>query len=163
LTDETSGSASPQGRDTQAAASQPPPLPDSLPQDLRDFIECRSDSTTIENGPVTWVQLPDAATGLLGKAAPELTITPGQVAGTASLKVKIGFMSITLPTTVAGGKLAIDTSKLPFWAPSSVRGDVASFVDGLNDWLAANGKALAPPTFDDAGMMLTKVPLPPGA
>ncbi len=153
----------PQGQSMPAAASQPPPLPDSLPQDLRDFIECRSDSAAIANGPVTWVQLPDAATGLLGKAPPELTIKPGQAPGTASLKVKIGFMSITLPTTVTGGKLAIDTSKLPFWAPSSVKDDVATFVDGLNDWLAANGKALAPPTFDDAGMTLTKVPLPPGA
>lgn len=143
--------------------NQPPPLPASLPQDLRDFIECRSDSATIANGPVTWVELPDAATGLLGKAPPELTVTPGEDAGTATLQVKIGFMSVTLPTSVAEGKLAIDTSKLPFWAPSSVKGDVASFVDGLNDWLAANGKALAPPTFSDAGMTLTKVPLPPGA
>ena len=142
--------------------NQPPPLPDSLPQDLRDFIECRSDSATIANGPVTWVELPDAATGLLGKAPPELTVTPGEEAGTATLRVKIGFMSVTLPTSVAGGKLAIDTSKLPFWAPSSVKGDVMSFVDGLNDWLAANGKALAPPTFSDAGMTLTKEPLPPG-
>lgn len=143
--------------------NQPPPLPDSLPQDLRDFIECRSDSATIANGPVTWVQLPDAATGLLGKAAPELTVTPGEAVGTATLRVKIGFMSVTLPTSVAGGRLAIDTSKLPFWAPSSVKGDVASFVDGLNEWLASNGKALAEPTFGNEGMTLTKVPLPPRA
>jgi hypothetical protein len=142
---------------------QPPPLPASLPQDLRDFIECRSDTATIANGPVTWVQLPDAATGILGKAPPELTITPGQDAGTASLRVKIGFMSVTLPTSVIGGKLAIDASRLPFWAPSSVKDDVASFVDSLNEWLAANGKALAPPTFSDAGMTLTKVPVLPGA
>src|SRR5687767_4228351 len=139
--------------------SQPPPLPASLPQELRDFIECRSDSTTIANGPVTWVELPDAATGLLGKAAPELTVTPGEAPGTATLRIKIGFVSVTLPTSVADGKLAIDTSKLPFWAPSSVKGDVASFVDSLNAWLAANGMALAPPAFSDAGMTLTKVPL----
>ena len=143
--------------------NQPPPLPASLPQDLRDFIECRADAATIANGPVTWVELPDAATGLLGKAAPELTVTPGEDAGTATLRIKIGFMSVTLPTSVVGGKLTIDTTKLPFWAPSSVKGDVASFVDSLNDWLAANGKALAPPTFSDIGMTLTKVPLPPGA
>jgi hypothetical protein len=140
---------------------EPPPLPAGLPQDLRDFIECRSDSATIGNGPVTWVDVPDAATGLLGKAPPELTVTPGEDAGTATLRVKIGFVSVTLPTSVAGGKLAIDTSKLPFWAPSSVKGDVASFVDSLNDWLAANGRRLAPPTFSDAGMTLTKVALPP--
>ncbi len=140
--------------------NQPPPLPDTLPQDLRDFIECRADSATIANGPVAWVQLPDAASGILGKAAPELTITPGEPAGTATLRVKIGFMSVTLPTAVVDGKLTIDTSKLPFWAPSSVKGDVALFVDGLNEWLASNGKALAAPTFGDAGMTLTKVPLP---
>jgi hypothetical protein len=103
------------------------------------------------------------ATGILGKAPPELTITPGQDAGTASLRVKIGFMSVTLPTSVIGGKLAIDASRLPFWAPSSVKDDVASFVDSLNEWLAANGKALAPPTFSDAGMTLTKVPVPSGS
>src|SRR5688572_27900707 len=130
--------------------SQPPPLPASLPQELRDFIECRSDSTTIANGPVAWVVLPDAATGILGKAAPELTITPGEPVGTATLRVKLGFMSVSLPTAVVDGKLAIDTSKLPFWA-GSVKGDVASFVDGLNEWLASNGKLLAAPTFGDEG------------
>jgi len=138
--------------------TQPPPLPPELPADLRDFIECRSQTVTIANGPMTWVRLPEAASGFMaGGSGPVLTVRPGDAPGTALLSVKLGFLSAALPAAVVDGKLVIETSKLPFWAPGSVRADITAFVDSLNSWLAENGYALAAPTFDDGGMTLTKV------
>jgi hypothetical protein len=138
--------------------TQPPALPPGLPADLRDFIECRTETATIANGPMTWVQLPDAASGFLGKgSAPVLTVKAGSVPGTAELSVKVGFLSATLPAAVREGRLQIETSKLPFWAPGSVAQEITGFVASLNGWLAANGYQLGKPTFDAAGMTLTKV------
>lgn len=136
-------------------------LPPSLPEDLRAFLECRADRATIRNGPVTWVEIPAGARGMLGGAAhPELTVTPGPVAGTAYLQVKAGWVSAKLPAMVSGGQLKVDTSKLPFLAPGSVKADIQRFVGELNARLAANGKALGDPTFGPEGMTLTKVDAP---
>lgn len=144
--------------------SQPPPLPPELPDDLRDFIECRSASVTIADGPMAWVRLPDAASGFLGRdTRPVLTVRPGRTPGTADLSVKLGFLSASLPAAVVDGRLVIETSRLPFWAPASVADDIAAFVDSLNGWLASNGHELGVPTFDGGGMTLTKVPLRAGA
>jgi hypothetical protein len=136
-------------------------LPSNLPEDLRAFLECTADRATIRNGPVTWVEIPASARGMLGGAAhPELTVTPGPAAGTAYLQVKAGWVSARLPAMVAGGRLKIDTSKLPMLTPGSVKADIQRFVDELNARLAANGKALGVPSFGPDGMTLTKVDAP---
>jgi len=136
-------------------------LPPNLPEDLRAFVDCTGDRATIRNGPVTWVEIPPAARGMLGGAMhPDLTVTPGPVAGTAYLEIKAGWLAARLPAMVSGGRLKIDTSKLPFLAPASVKADIQRFVDELNARLAANGKALGEPTFEPEGMTLTKVDAP---
>ena len=133
-------------------------LPPSIPEDLRAFLDCRVDQATIANGPVTWVEIPANVRGMLGGAThPELTVSPGSAPATAVLQVKAGWVKATLPASVVEGRLAIDTSKLPFMAPTSIARDIRRFVDEVNDRLAANRKALAPPTFGPAGMTLTKV------
>ena len=133
-------------------------LPPNLPDELRAFLECHGTQATIRNGPVTWVEIPPSARGMLGGAVhPELTVTPGPAAGTAYLQVKAGWVSARLPVMVANGLLKIDSSKLPFLAPKSVRSDIDRFVDELNARLAANGKALGQPSFGPQGMTLTKV------
>src|ERR1044071_4975645 len=87
-------------------------LPPSLPEDLRAFLECRGDRATIANGPVEWVEIPPNVRGMLGGATrPELTVAPGSSPSTAIFTVKAGWVSATLPASVTGGKLAIDTSK----------------------------------------------------
>ena len=135
-------------------------LPPSLPEDLRAFLECRGDRATIANGPVEWVEIPPNVRGMLGGATrPELTVAPGSSPSTAIFTVKAGWVSATLPASVTGGKLAIDTSKLPFLAPRSIATQIKQFVDELNGRLAANGKALGEPTFGPEGMTLTKVSL----
>ena len=136
-------------------------LPASVPDDLRAFLECRADRATIRNGPVTWVEIPPSARGMLGGVAhPDLTITPGQSPGAALLQIKAGWVSAKLPAMVSGGRLRVDTSKLPFLAPRSVKTDIERFVDELNARLAAHGKALREPTFGPDGMTLTKVDAP---
>jgi hypothetical protein len=136
-------------------------LPSNLPEDLRAFLECRSDQATIANGPVTWVEIPPGARGMLGGAVhPDLTVTPGPVPGTAYLRIKAGWVTAQLPAMVSSGRLKVDTSKLPFLAPASVKSDIQRFVEEVNARLAANGKALAEPRFGPEGMTLTKVDAP---
>ena len=133
-------------------------LPPNLPADLRAFVECTGDRATIANGPVEWVDIPPNVRGMLGGAVrPELTVVAGRAPGTAVITVKAGWVSATLPASVVDGHLRIDTSKLPFLAPRSIATGIQGFVSALNGRLAANGKALAEPTFGPDGMTLRKV------
>ena len=133
-------------------------LPPSLPADLRAFLDCTGDVATMAHGPVEWSDIPANVRGLLGGAAhPELQVTPGPKPSSAVLRIKAGWVSATLQASVLDGKLSIDTSKLPMLAPRSIGADIQRFADALNATLAANGKALAPPSFGAAGMTLTKV------
>jgi hypothetical protein len=136
-------------------------LPASVPADLRAFLECTTDAATIANGPVTWVEIPPKARGMFGGAThPELRVAPGASPSTAVLRISAGWVSATLPASVVEGRLAIDTSKLPFLAPASIAIEIRRFVDAINGRLAANGKALDEPTFGPEGMTLRKVDRP---
>lgn len=136
-------------------------LPPNLPDDLRAFLQCTGEEATIANGPVAWVEIPPNVRGLLGGAAhPVLDVLPGSTPSTATLRVTAGWVAATLPATIADGRLSIDTSKLPMLAPRSIAADIQGFVAALNGRLAANGKALAEPSFGPSGMTLTKVDRP---
>lgn len=133
-------------------------LPASVPAELRAFIECTADAATIANGPVTWVEIPRNARGMLGGAVhPELQAAPGATPSTAILRISAGWVSATLPASVVDGRLAVDTSKLPFLAPPAIAIEIRRFVEAINARLAANGKALGEPTFGPEGMTLRKV------
>ena len=133
-------------------------LPPNLPADLRAFLDCTGDVATIANGPIEWVEIPVNVRGLLGGASrPELQVSPGPAPSSALLRVQAGWVSATLPASVVDGRLAIDTSKLPMLAPASIAIEIRRFVDALNGRLAANGKALATPSFGADGMTLRKV------
>ena len=137
----------------------PPPLPAGVPQELRDFVECRATTATLANGPMTWLEIPSEARGFLGGKPPVLDIRPTGKPGESTLSIKAGFISVSLPAVVSGGRLSINTSKLPFWAPSDIAAEIDRFVGSLNGYLAQNGFALGEPTFGPEGMTLTKVPL----
>jgi hypothetical protein len=133
-------------------------LPSNLPADLRAFLDCTGDVATIANGTVEWAEIPANVRGMLGGASrPELAITPGPDASSAVLRVQVGWASATLTASVVDGDLAIDTSRLPMLAPGAIATGIQRFVHALNARLAANGKALAPPSFGADGMTLTKV------
>lgn len=144
-------------------AVAPPPLPANLPQDLRDFIECRADVVRIANGPVDWIDVPEEARQAFGKdTKAQVQITPGAGTNTdvatADLKISVGPLSATVPMAIHDGKLLIDSSGLPDWAPAAMADELDRFQNRLNAWLAANGRKLAPPYFSDGGILLTKVP-----
>jgi hypothetical protein len=139
---------------------KPPELPVEVPADLRDFVECRATSVTVRDGPQAWVTLPDQATGFVPKGSkPELRITPGSAAGSATVEVRVAFVAVRLSATVTAGRLSIDTSALPWWAPASIRTEVASWVEQLNAWFTSNGNGLSPPEFGSGEVTLRKVPL----
>jgi hypothetical protein len=142
--------------------ASPPELPAATPQDLRDFVECRAASVTIKDGPQAWVSLPAEARNLLfGNPKPDLRIRPGPTPEAATIEVKISFVSVSLPASITSGRLAIDPTGLPGWAPASIGAALTSFVDDLNAWFEANGVGLAPPTFGAGQVSLSKVPLAP--
>lgn len=133
-------------------------LPTNLPEEMRAFLACTGDTATIANGPVAWIEIPPNVRGLVGGAAhPELRVKPGITPSTAILRVSAGWITATLPAAVVDGRLSVDTSKLPMLAPRSIATDIQRFVEQLNHRLAANGKALAEPTFGPSGMTLTKL------
>jgi hypothetical protein len=133
-------------------------LPPELPADLRAFLECTGDATTIANGPIQWLEIPANVRGLLGGASQAaLEMQPGPAPASALVKVRAGWVSATLTATIVGGRLTIDSLKLPMLAPRSIATAIEDFVSALNTRLAANGKALAPPSFGTGGMTLTKI------
>jgi hypothetical protein len=139
-----------------------PRLPPEVPDDLRRFVECTADSVTIADGPLTWVSLPAEATLFLSRdTKPELRISPGPAPSSATARVKVGFISAELGLQVSNGRLVVDASRLPGWAPASVADGLRLAVDELNAWFAQNGVALAPPTFGPAGTTFRKVRLGP--
>jgi hypothetical protein len=142
---------------------KPPELPPNLPQDLRDFVECRSTSVTIKDGPQAWVAVPDGVKGYLApNAAPELRIEPGPSPEAMTIKVGLGVFSVSLPATIREGRLSIDTKALPWLAPASIGTGITSYVESLNAWFAANGKGLASPEFGPGEVVLRLVDLPVG-
>lgn len=130
----------------------------ALPEDLRAFLDCQAGTATIRNGPIEWLEIPQNVRAMLGGKSPELQIAAGSGPATAVLSIRAGWVGATLPAAVVGGKLTIDTSKLPFLAPASIKRDIKRFVDELNGRLAANGKALGDPVIGPDGMTLSKVP-----
>jgi len=141
--------------------AKPPELPPNLPQDLRDFVECRTTSVAIKDGPQAWVGVPDGAKGFLSPgAAPELRIEPGGSPEAMTIKVGLGMFSVSLPATIRDGRLSIDTRALPWLAPASIGTAITTYVDSLNAWFAANGKGLALPEFGPGEVVLRLVDVP---
>jgi hypothetical protein len=149
--------------DVERPSPKAPALPASLPHDLRDFVECRSASVLILDGPQAWVTVPEGISGFLSRdSKPELTIEPGLIPGSARVKVSLGFISMTLSATIEDGRLSVDTKGLPMFAPASVATEIKAFVDTLNAWFKANGMGLGPPVFGIGQLRLDKVPVASG-
>jgi hypothetical protein len=133
------------------ADPQPPQLPDTAPQELKDFIACKSASVTL-GGTIDW--LPGMPVN------PDFNVTPGSTPNKATITVTIGAppfgATYELPAEVADGSLKIDTSQLDVGGPS-----IDSFVNDLNAWLKFNGQCLGPAKVRDGKVTLTKQPCPP--
>jgi hypothetical protein len=128
-------------------------LPAEVPDEIRDFVACRSASLTIEDGELGWLgSLP------LPGGKPSLSIQPGDEAGTAILKVSLGWiLSVSLRASVANGALVVDTSGLP--GSPATKDAIQAGIRDVNDWFRQNGKQLGPPTISRGSVTLTKVDL----
>src|SRR5262245_12196364 len=97
---------------------QAPQIPDSAPQDVKEFFSCKSLKLEWQKGPVTWLGLP---------VTPDVSFDAGTGKGKVNINVTIGVepfaMTFTLPASVnAKGELKVDTSNIP---------DLSSFgIDG---------------------------------
>lgn len=138
---------------------QQPPLPESAPAELRDFVACKRASVTIRNGPLDWLPLPAELSDL---PKPDLTLEPGTSAGSATISVGFGIFSLSLPASVTNGELQVDTSGLPDML-GDLKQPLDDWIRNLNDWLKANGQRFAAPTVQGGEVTLVKEPIPAAA
>src|SRR3954454_17938908 len=99
---------------------QPPKLPKGAPKDLSDFVACTSATLTWKAGKIDWLKLKDLLPkDFPGKdwvpedAKPEISFEDDGKGG-VNLGIGVGGLTLlTLPASIKGGKLTIDTSGVP--------------------------------------------------
>jgi hypothetical protein len=137
-----------------------PQLPPEAPEDLRDFLECKSAKVTLKDGNLSWLPLPPEIKDFVPEGAkPDLAIEPGATPGTASIKVSLGPISLSLPASVSGGQLTVDTSDPGMFTPQKLVDGINQAVKDINDWFKHNGKGFGKPVFGNKEVTLTKVDL----
>jgi hypothetical protein len=129
---------------------QPPALPEGVPADLRDFIECKSASVTLPLGKIEWLPVPGA----------DVTLAPGATPDSATINIDLGFVSIALPISVVDGQLNVDSTALPDMLADAGTA-LKDWVRELNDWFASKGRRLGRPTIKDGVVTLVKEAIPP--
>ena len=125
-----------------------PQLPANVPQDLRDFFECRSTSATFTNGPQQW-----------HKDGPSIAILPGKTPASAKLDTPFG----QFDAKITGGQLTVDWGKFAMadgFAGVDI-GAITKQIDEINAWFRKNGYKWGPPTFDGDKVTLTKLAFKP--
>lgn len=143
---------------------KPPALPPGAPKDVVDFVSCKAATLSWQSGKVDWLKLQD----VLPKKFPGAEWIPDnakveisfEATAGGGVTVGIGVGGITLlslPASIKGGKLDVDTSKLPNvgGAPKAV----TKWVDDLNATLRDNGKQLGGMTLKDGKLTVDKAPV----
>lgn len=135
-----------------------PQLPKDVPEDIRLFVECKKLTVTIQNGKVPWLPLPDDVKKYLPDSVkPELSITPGSKPGTATIKLGLGPISVSLPASVSDGTLSVDTSDVGMLVPDKLVDGINQAVKDLNDWFKHKGHGFGPPKFGEGQVTLSKI------
>src|SRR5262245_31126328 len=112
---------------------QPPKVPNSAPQSLKDFVACKVDDVELDPAQAGWIPKPKNAPDV----KPTVTVTPGDTPNSANVRVGFGeYIGLTLPVSVSDGHLHVDTS----WVPGT--DGVDKWVNDLNNFLDSEGKAL---------------------
>jgi hypothetical protein len=127
-----------------------PKLPPGIDPGLKGFVDCTANEAELKPG-----KLKIDGWNL------DVSYAAGETPASVDISVGIGAgLGITLPASVAGGKLSIDTSKF-----NAVKGllpkkfdpkQIDDFVKKFNDWLDANGKKLGPPRVKDGTVKIAK-------
>lgn len=123
---------------------KPAKLPNGAPKSLRDFVACTTQSVTLDTDSLGWIPTPP---GVPKALTPDVTVTAGAKAGTATITVGYGeFISMDLPASIGpNGELQVDASSIGFGIGPKIDKWVAQF----NATLKANGNQLD--TFDVKG------------
>ena len=129
---------------------RPPRLPANAPQELKDFVACTRMEVDLDPAQPGWLPSPP---GLGDAAAPSVTITPNG-ANAVNVSVGWGFISITLPVSIEGGQLKVDTANLPDLG--DMKTSVDKWVTAANDFIRQNGKELSGLELRDGKLHLTK-------
>lgn len=129
---------------------RPPRLPANAPQELKDFVACTRMEVDLDPAQPGWLPSPP---GLGDAAAPSVTITPNG-ANAVNVSVGWGFISITLPVSIEGGQLKVDTANLPDLG--DMKSNVDKWVTAANDFIRQNGKELSGLELRDGKLHLTK-------
>jgi hypothetical protein len=132
----------------QAKVPTAPELPKDAPADLRDFISCTAAKLELKEGKLDWLPLPISPSSKFAQPAGK----PGRIDVTLSFGEYSP--SATLPVTISGGKLDVDTSGWPDLLPG--KDGVTGWVRQLNDWFASNGKQLGAPVLKGGKLTLVK-------
>jgi hypothetical protein len=134
-----------------------PTIPDTAPQDVKDFFDCRGNTLAWQPGEVSWLGLP---------VTPNVTFSAGATAGSVTINVSLagGLVNFTLPASVnAAGELVVDTSSVPDLSDWGLggRADIDAAIKRINDWFKHNGKKLKPATLVGGAVTLEKTPIAP--
>lgn len=132
-----------------------PDIPDTAPVDLIDFVDCKGATVTLKKGKAKWLpKLPEV----------DISFEEGTEAGSITITVAYGFVSVSIPASVKDGQLSVDTGKFPNVPPfSGAKKATQEWVDKFNAWLKLNGHKLDPPTLKEGSVTLAKSALAAGA
>ncbi|MDP1795293.1 MAG: hypothetical protein Q8K63_14240, partial [Acidimicrobiales bacterium] len=137
-----------------AKKAKPPKLPDSAPQDLKDFVACARLDLQLDPARTDWLPRPP---GVPDAVAPSVTVTPSSTPGATNavdVAVGWGFVSIHLPVSVVEGTLRIDTADLPDLG--GLKSNIDNWTTSINNWMRANGKELSGLDLRNGKVHLTK-------
>lgn len=134
----------------KAKKPKPPELPKGTPADIRDFVDCKANTLDLKPGKQPWIPKPPGIGDYMPD--PEATFEAGAQPGTINIKLTLG-ATMTVPASVKGGKLELDTSGIPI---PGLGAKTKEWVDKLNESFEANGKKLGTPELKDGKISLTK-------
>jgi hypothetical protein len=152
---EDKGGGKPAEKPKGKGRAKPPKLPDDAPQDVKDFVDCKSDSITLD--PTKKGFLPEIP--VIG--APNVKFEKGAKAGTAkvSLTKAGGLLDASFTVGVKDGHLDADTTGVK---PEFVKDGIDNWVKKYNDWLDAKKRKLQDITVKDGKATITKAPVAAG-
>lgn len=125
------------------ARTGPPPLPPAAPADVQAFFAGEADEARLEDGPVTWVPVPDMVRRVAGpRGVPAVEVVPAGHG--ARITLGWGVVGFTILVAVAAGRMTVAFPGVGNPFLRSLRSDVRGWIEQANDHLQAQGRHLHP-------------------